>query len=61
MVVMRSKIVAGNHWDMIGVGAVVTMIVGKVDTVNAGDEFTKSQGSLWGIGFHGLIFIEKPY
>jgi len=34
MVVMRSKIVAGNHRDM---------IAGKVDAVNAGDEFTKSQ------------------
>ena len=47
---------------MIGVGAVVAVVAGKVDVVNAGDEFTKSQGSLLGIGSHGLMFYTgKPH
>ena len=39
---------------MIGVGAVVAVVAGKVDVVNAGNEFTKSQGPLLGIAFHVL-------
>ena len=49
---------------MIGVGAVVVVAVvaGKIDVVNAGNEFTKSQGPLLGIGFHGLMFYTgKPH
>ena len=55
----RSKIVAGNHWEMIGVGAIVAVLAGKVNVVNAGDKFTKSQGPLLGVGFHDLIFTPE--
>jgi hypothetical protein len=41
---------------MIGVGAVMAVAAGKVDVVNAGNEFTKSQGPLLEIGFHDLMF-----
>jgi hypothetical protein len=34
----------------------VTVGAGKVNVVNAGDEFIKSQGPLPKIGFHGLMF-----
>jgi hypothetical protein len=54
MIAVRSKIIARNHGDMIGIGAVMAVIARKVDAVNAGDEFTQSQGSLFGTGFHGL-------
>ena len=47
---------------MIGIGTVVAVIAGKVDVVNAGNEFTKSQGTLLGIGFHGLmLYTGKPH
>ena len=41
---------------MIGVSAVIAVLAGKVDVVNTGDEFTKSQGSFLGIGFHPPMF-----
>lgn len=59
MIAVRSKIVAGNYRDVIGVSAIVAMVTWKVDAVNAGNEFTKSQGSLLGIGFHGLMFTPR--
>jgi hypothetical protein len=37
----------------------VAVLAGKIDVVNAGDEFTKSQGYLPGIGFHDLIFTPE--
>jgi hypothetical protein len=37
----------------------VAVLAGKVDVVNAGNEFTKSQGPLLGIGFHDLMFTPK--
>ena len=42
----RIKIVAGNYRDIISIGAEVTVAAGKVDVVNAGDEFANAQGSL---------------
>ena len=44
---------------MIGICAEVTMVAGKVDIVNAGDEFTESKGCLLGIGFHGPMFTQE--
>jgi hypothetical protein len=59
MAVVRNKIVAWNHRKMIRVGAEVTMVTGKVDVVNAGDEFTHSQESLLGTGFHSMMFTPE--
>ena len=44
---------------MIGVGAVITVAAGKVDTVNAGDEFSNFQEFLIGTGFHCLMFTPE--
>jgi hypothetical protein len=54
-----SKVVAGNHRDMIGVGAVVAVLAGKIDVVNAGDEFIKSRWPLPKIGFHSRCLHRK--
>ena len=51
---VRSKIVAGNYRDMIGVGPpLVIPISVEKDIVGARDEVAKSQGSLPGNGIHG--------